>query len=33
MEKEMKAARKRFKEEKEEICAQYVAERKAGYGA
>ncbi len=33
MEKEMKAARKRFLEEKDEICAQYVAERKAGYGA
>jgi antitoxin component of MazEF toxin-antitoxin module len=33
MEKEMKAARKRFQEEKEEICAQYVAERKVGYGA
>jgi antitoxin component of MazEF toxin-antitoxin module len=33
MDKEMKAARKRFKEEKKGICAQYMAERKVGYGA
>ena len=30
---EMKKLRKRYQREKEEICARYVAEGKAGYGA
>ena len=30
---EMKKLRKRYQKEKEEICAIYVAEGKAGYGA
>ena len=29
----MKKLRKRYQREKEEICARYVAEGKAGYGA
>lgn len=32
MDQEMKKLQKRFKDEKEEICAQYVAEKKVGYG-
>lgn len=32
MEQETKKIHKRFLEEKDEICAQYVAEKKAGYG-
>ena len=30
---EMKKLRKRYQREKEKICARYVAEEKAGYGA
>lgn len=33
MDEEMKKLRKRYQKEKEEICAIYVAEGKAGYGA
>ena len=33
MDEEMKKLRKRYQREKEEICARYVAEGKAGYGA
>ena len=33
MDEEMKKLRKRYQREKEEICAIYVAEGKAGYGA
>ena len=33
MDEEMKKLRKRYQREKEEICARYVAEEKAGYGA
>lgn len=33
MDEEMKKLRKRYQKEKEEICARYVAEGKAGYGA
>ena len=33
MDEEMKKLRKRYQREKEKICARYVAEEKAGYGA
>ena len=33
MDEEMKKLRKRYQREKEEICARYVVEGKAGYGA